>query len=114
MKNLFIIFVILGLSLSAHASCVDNDFTEKSPLVKKLNDFMGDCFGAIEKVMDEEKCTSEDIKEIKNFYLSGNASEFKQGHSSFCLLEVKGGVFQVMMSSMSVPPIAVVLFSRWD
>ena len=130
MKKVSLLFMIF-LSLTSYASqgCFE-DLTMKSPLVEQLLDFGSDpkvdrllsvngipqneynlcqCLGAIGQMLVLHGCNA---KEIDRVVISqGVVSEINQDG---CTVDTSAGIFQVMISWMAEPPIAVVLFSRWD
>ena len=70
------------------------------------------CIDLITRTMEDKSCSKEQIYSVRQKF--GDVIELRDGSSRFCNLETENGVYQVMTSSMSNPPMAVIFYSRWD
>ena len=87
---------------------------EQSSYQMIKHDYTGNCVDVIVEVMQKKNCSRSLVNIIKQSHPSRQMSTSQSGSSTYCLVETIHGVYQVMMSDMSSPPTAMMMFSRFD
>ena len=109
MRIFILVFFTFLLNGIAQATCE----SESYQVIK--HDYSGECLEVITEVMKTQGCSESDVDKVRNYSLGRGADLIlEHGSSYFCKMESAEGVYQVMTSSMAEPPVAAVMFSRWD
>ena len=120
MKYLVLILFLFNFYTWAN-DCLKNTLQVNSPISYTAWDFSGSCLDAIVELTSEYQCSSSDIAfianklSIKKNIQNGEYIELAGSNGDYCEVVFKDyGFFQVMKNTMAEPPIATVIFSRWD
>ena len=104
--------LLVLLSLNTYAGEVDES-CEVFSYQKTINDYSGDCASLIMDAAIEHKCTTEELKKIKN-RTKYAIQTVSLNSTTFCKMESMNGYYSVMKDDMTEPPVATIYFSRWD